>query len=64
MTNVYGYFTGDSPNQNNNVAPGSVMALFYSGRTYGQTPGDAGAKYGDYNFGKAVQQLEVYLGLD
>jgi hypothetical protein len=51
MTNVYGYFTGDSPNQNNNVAPGSAMALFYSGRVYGQTPGDVGAKYGDYNFG-------------
>jgi len=51
LTNVYGYFNGDSPNQNNNVAPGSAMALFYSGRTYGQTPGDVGAKYGDYNQG-------------
>jgi hypothetical protein len=51
MTNVYGYFTGDSPNQANNVAPGSAMALFNGNRFYGQTPGDLGAKYGDYNFG-------------
>ncbi|WP_243322588.1 TonB-dependent receptor [Geothrix sp. SG200] len=51
MTNVYGYFTGDSPNQNANVAPGSPMALFISNRYYGQTPGDVGAKYGDYNLG-------------
>jgi hypothetical protein len=57
MTNVYGYFTGDSPNQNNNVAPGSAMALFYSGRTYGQTPGDVGAKYGDFNMGNGGRRV-------
>jgi len=57
LTNVYGYFTGDSPNQNNNVAPGSAMALFYSNRYYGQTPGDPGAKYGDYNFGNGGRRV-------
>jgi hypothetical protein len=57
MTNVYGYFTGDSPNQNNYVAPGSAMALFYSNRFYGQTPGDPGAKYGDYNFGMGGRRV-------
>lgn len=51
MTNVYGYFTGDSPSASNNVAPGSAMALFNGNRFYGQTPGDPGAKYGDYNQG-------------
>ena len=57
LTNVYGYFTGDSPNQTNNVAPGSAMALFYSNRYYGQTPGDIGAKYGDYNFGNGGRRV-------
>jgi hypothetical protein len=57
MTNVYGYFTGDSPNQSNNVAPGSAMALFNGNRTYGQTPGDIGAKYGDYNMGYGSRRV-------
>jgi len=33
------------------------MALFYSNRYYGQTPGDPGAKYGDYNFGNGGRRV-------
>lgn len=57
VTNVYGYFTGDSPSPNNSVAAGSPMALFNSNRFYGQTPGDPGAKYGDYNFGNGGRRV-------
>lgn len=64
MTNVYGYFTGDQPTTNNNVAPGSPMALYYGNRFYGQTPGDAGAKYGDYNQGYGGRKVSDFsIGL-
>jgi hypothetical protein len=64
VTNVYGYFTGDSPNQANNVAPGSAMALFNGNRFYGQTPSDAGAKYGDYNMGYGGRKVgDFSIGL-
>jgi hypothetical protein len=64
VTNVYGYFTGDSPNQANNVAPGSAMALFNGNRFYGQTPSDAGAKYGDYNNGYGGRKVgDFSIGL-
>lgn len=60
VTNVYGYFSGDSPNQTNNVSPGGLFALFNGGRTYGQTPGDPGAKYGDYNLGYGGRKVSDF----
>jgi len=64
MTNVYGYFTGDSPGQLNNVAAGRAFALFNSNRIYGQTPGDPGAKYGDYNQGYGGRRVgDFSIGL-
>lgn len=64
MTNVYGYFTGDSPSATNNVAAGSPMALFNGNRFYGQTPGDLGAKYGDYNQGYGGRKVgDFSIGL-